>query len=189
LNPFRNGNPNFYGPGSSFTIDTTQPFKVVTQFITNDGTDEGDLVEIKRFYVQNGKKFDFPNTNVPGLGSYNSLTNTNCANQKRVFEEAPTFLSKGGMKAMGESMKRGMVLVLSLWDDTEAFMLWLDSDYPLNLDPSKPGVKRGPCARDSGKPKDVESRYPSAHTGFSNVRFGPLGTTVQFEEDGVTVKQ
>ena len=56
---------------------------------------------------------------------------------------------------MGASMKRGMVLVLSLWDDPQAFMLWLDSDYPLTLDPSKPGVKRGPCARDSGKPKDV----------------------------------
>ena len=118
MNPFRNGNHNFYGPGSSFTIDTTRPFKVVTQFITNDNTDNGDLTEIKRFYVQDGKKFDFPNTNISGLGSYNSLTNTNCANQKRVFEEPPTFLSKGGMKAMGESMKRGMVLVLSLWDDT-----------------------------------------------------------------------
>lgn len=56
LNPFRNGNKNFYGPGSSFTIDTTKSFKVVTQFITVDNTDNGDLSEIKRFYVQNGKK-------------------------------------------------------------------------------------------------------------------------------------
>lgn len=31
-------------------------------------------------------------------------------------------------------------------------MLWLDSDYPLNMDPSAPGVGRGPCSRDSGKP-------------------------------------
>ena len=56
---------------------------------------------------------------------------------------------------MGESFKRGVVLVLSMWDDHEANMLWLDSDYPLDLDPNAPGVKRGPCARDSGKPYDV----------------------------------
>jgi cellulose 1,4-beta-cellobiosidase len=28
---------------------------VVTQFITTDGTDNGDLKEVKRFYVQNGR--------------------------------------------------------------------------------------------------------------------------------------
>jgi len=56
LNPFRNGNKNFYGPGSNFQIDTTKPFSVVTQFITSDGTDNGDLVDVKRFYVQGGKK-------------------------------------------------------------------------------------------------------------------------------------
>lgn len=89
---------------------------------------------------------------------------------------------------MGESFKRGMVLVLSLWDDHEANMLWLDSDYPLNLDPSKPGVKRGPCARDSGKPADVERNYPDATVSYSNIKFGNIGSTVQFEADGVTLK-
>jgi cellulose 1,4-beta-cellobiosidase len=34
------------------------------------------------------------------------------------------------MKNMGESLARGMVLVMSLWDDHYAHMLWLDSDYP-----------------------------------------------------------
>lgn len=53
---------------------------------------------------------------------------------------------------MGEAFKRGMVLVMSLWDDHDANMLWLDGDYPLNRDPKDPGVKRGPCSRDSGKP-------------------------------------
>jgi cellulose 1,4-beta-cellobiosidase len=92
------------------------------------------------------------------------------------------------MKSMGESMKRGMVLVLSLWDDHEAYMLWLDSDYPLDLDPSKPGVKRGPCARNSGKPWDVESQYPNASVEYFNIKFGTIGSTIQFESDGVTVK-
>jgi cellulose 1,4-beta-cellobiosidase len=81
-----------------------------------------------------------------------------------------------------------MVLVLSLWDDGEANMLWLDSDFPLNLDPSAPGVKRGPCARDSGKPDDVRRQFPNSNVEFKNIKFGNIGTTVQFEEDGITVK-
>jgi cellulose 1,4-beta-cellobiosidase len=28
---------------------------VVTQFVTSDGTDNGDLKEVRRFYVQNGR--------------------------------------------------------------------------------------------------------------------------------------
>ena len=85
MNPFRNGNKNFYGPGSNFNVDTTKPIKVVTQFITVDNTDSGELLKIERFYVQNGKKIAFPSTNVSGLGPYNDITNVNCGNQKRVF--------------------------------------------------------------------------------------------------------
>lgn len=33
---------------------------VVTQFITTDGTDNGDLKEIRRYYVQNGRRIDLP---------------------------------------------------------------------------------------------------------------------------------
>lgn len=42
-NPFRLGDKDFFGPGANFTIDSTQPMTVVTQFITVDGTDTGDL--------------------------------------------------------------------------------------------------------------------------------------------------
>jgi hypothetical protein len=44
---------NFLGP--SLTVDTTKPFKVVTQYLTSDNTTNGNLVEIRRLYVQNGK--------------------------------------------------------------------------------------------------------------------------------------
>jgi len=37
-------------------------------------------------------------------------------------------------------MENGMVLVMSLWDDHEAYMLWLDSDYPLDFPREKLGV-------------------------------------------------
>jgi cellulose 1,4-beta-cellobiosidase len=66
------------------------------------------------------------------------------------------------MKAMGQSLDRGMVLALSLWDDYAAYMLWLDSSYPLDKDASAPGVNRGPCSTDTGKPPDVESQQASA---------------------------
>ena len=71
-NSFRAGNYFFYGPGSSFKVDTTRPFKVVTQFITEDGSDLSPLKEIKRFFVQNGTVIPNPDLqfNVPkGLNS------------------------------------------------------------------------------------------------------------------------
>ena len=157
INPYRTGSTNFYGPGSQYSIDTTQPFTIVTQFITADGTDQGDLKEIKRFWVQNGRRIETPMSNVPGLQPYNSLSDATCEAQKKVFGDNNDFAAKGGMKRMGEALDRGMVLVMSIWDDHEANMLWLDSQYPLDAPASNPGIARGPCSRDSGKPQDVES--------------------------------
>ena len=71
---------------------------------------------------------------------------------------------------MGDSMDRGHVLVMSLWDDHDVNMLWLDSDYPLDKDPSEPGVSRGSCSRDSGTPEDMESNHPEATVKFSKIR-------------------
>lgn len=56
FHPYRLNNKTFFGPGSQFQLDTTKPINVVTQFLTNDGTDNGDLVEIRRFYIQDGRK-------------------------------------------------------------------------------------------------------------------------------------
>ena len=48
---YRYGDQNYWGKGSGFTINTeTKKITVVTQFITHDGTDNGDLVEVRRFY-------------------------------------------------------------------------------------------------------------------------------------------
>jgi len=81
------------------------------------------------------------------------------------------------MKVMGESLKRGMVLVMSLWDDHFAHMLWLDSSYPLDKPPSDPGITRGPCPTTSGDPKDVESKQANAHVKYTNVKVGAIGST------------
>jgi cellulose 1,4-beta-cellobiosidase len=79
------------------------------------------------------------------------------------------------MKGMGESLKNGMVLVMSLWDDHAANMLWLDSVYPPGS--SKPGAARGTCGPDSGKPEDVEKNSPNSSVKFSNIKVGDIGTT------------
>ena len=78
---------------------------------------------------------------------------------------------------MGGSLARGHVLVMSLWDDHAVNMLWLDSTYPTDADPEKPGIARGTCATDSGKPEDVEANSPGATVVFSNIKFGPIGST------------
>lgn len=116
--------------------------------------------------------------NFSGLTPYDSITDEMCAATKGLFGDIDDHKIKGGMKQMGEAMKDGMVLVMSLWDDHDVNMLWLDSNYPANEDPSKPGVARGPCPITSGVPSEVEVTQASATVKFSNIRFGPIGSTV-----------
>merc|ERR1712080_91814 len=177
FNPWRMGDKTFFGPGSDFKVDTTKPMTVVTQFVTSDGTDSGDLVEIRRLFLQDGKIIEHPHTNVPGMGDFDSITQDFCDQAKVAFEDVDDYGEHGGMKGMGESLDRGMVLVMSMWDDHDANMLWLDSNYPLDKDPSKPGVNRGPCPEDSGVPEDMESNYPDATVKYFNVRYGEIGST------------
>ena len=56
FNPYRLGNRTFYGPTGN-VIDSTWPFTVITQFITSNGTDSGDLVLIKHIWKQDGKVY------------------------------------------------------------------------------------------------------------------------------------
>ena len=53
-----------------------------------------------------------------------------CEETKAFFGDTDDHKAKGGLKQMGAAMKRGMVLVMSLWDDHDVNMLWLDSNYP-----------------------------------------------------------
>ena len=106
-----------------------------------------------------------------------SITDEFCLQTKVAFGDPDDFGEKGGLRGMGESLKRGHVLVMSMWDDHDANMLWLDSNYPLDKDPSTPGVNRGPCPTDSGDPVDMESNYPDATVNYFNVKWGPIGST------------
>lgn len=174
FNPYRMGNESFFGPGK--IVDTKSKMTVVTQFITNDNTASGTLSEIKRIYVQDGKVIANSASDVSGV-SGNSITSDFCTAQKKAFGDDDVFAQYNGMSGMSEGLEQGMVLVMSLWDDHYANMLWLDSNYPTNATASDPGVARGTCGTDSGKPAEVESDSADAKVIFSNIKVGPIGST------------
>lgn len=176
INPYRLGAHNFFGNLSAYEIDTTRPFTVVTQFLSDDGKATGNLKEIVRIFVQDGEAIDTPSVNFDGT-EYNSLTTEYCTAEKKWSADVNDFANKGGMDTVSDVLKReNLVLVMSLWDDHEANMLWLDSIDPPD-EPTKPGALRGPCPTTSGVPADVEKNHPDSYVKFSNIRVGDIGTT------------
>merc|ERR1711907_716387 len=160
--------------GSDFAVDSSKLVQVTTQFITDDGTDSGKLTEGKQFYTQNGKTIEHPNYTVNG-NQHNDITDDYCKDWVAETKDGTNFLEKGGLGAVEQAFEKGVVLVMSMWDDHYANMLWLDSTYP--VDSSDPGAARGPCPTTSGDPKDVESSQGSAKVTFSDIKFGKIGTT------------
>ncbi|KDN67552.1 putative glycosyl hydrolase family 7 [Colletotrichum sublineola] len=177
FNSHRLGNTSFYGKGSQFAVDTSKKMTVVTQFVADGGT----LSDIRRFYVQGGKVVANSESGVSGVGG-NSVTKDFCAAQKKAFGDQDVFAQKGGLEQMGKALAEGMVLVMSVWDDHHSNMLWLDSTYPTNS--SGPGAVRGTCGVDSGVPADIEAQAPNSNVIFSNIKFGPIGST--FNGTGTT---
>ncbi|KAK7441010.1 hypothetical protein VKT23_016791 [Stygiomarasmius scandens] len=130
------------------TVDTSSKFRVVTKFIT----DKNSTSE----YV--------PDRRTPT----NEISTEFCSEQKEAFGDVNTFEQKGGMSGMGATFSRGMVLVMSIWDDHADRMFWLDSRYPFDRDANPPSVARGTLI---STPDDVESQSPNAQVTFSNIRF------------------
>ncbi|KAJ4394579.1 Exoglucanase 1 [Gnomoniopsis smithogilvyi] len=171
FNSYRMGDDTFYGAG--LTVDTTKPFTIVTQFITDDGTATGTLSEIKRFYVQGGKTIPNSMSKIDGV-SGNSITQDFCDAQKTAFNDTNDFTAKGGLAKMGEQLTK-MVLVLSIWDDTAVSMNWLDSTYPPGA--TGPGAVRGTCDPAAGVPATVEAAHPDASVIYSNIKVGAINST------------
>lgn len=169
FNSYRQGDTTFYGKG--LTVDTSKVFTVVTQFIETAGA----LSEIRRYYVQNGVVIPNSYSTKAGVTGYNSITDAYCNAQKAAFGDETSFQDKGGLAQMGKALAEGMVLVMSLWDDHYANMLWLDSTYPTTS--TGLGAVRGTCATTSGAPSDVESASGSSNVIYSNIRFGPINST------------
>jgi cellulose 1,4-beta-cellobiosidase len=170
FNSYRQGNQTFYGPGAEFTVDTTKKMTVVTQFIGEGG----NLSEIKRFYVQDGVVIANSESQIEGIPG-NTITQDYCDAQKEVFGDEGSFNQNGGLASMGEAVAAPMVLVMSLWNDHNSNMLWLDSTFP--VDASGPGAERGSCATDSGDPDETVDQHPDSTVLFSNIKFGPIGST------------
>lgn len=76
---------------------------------------------------------------------------------------------------MSAAFEAGMVLVLSLWDDYYANMLWLDSTYPTTK--TGAGGPRGTCSTSSGVPASVEASSPNAYVVYSNIKVGAINST------------
>lgn len=194
-NPFRLGDKKFYGPGSDFKVDSSKPFTVVTQFITDNDQDDGELVEVRRQYVQGGKVIK--NSAAPVLHHEDykgSLDNKMCEASVKKFNVTSnkkhkktrknrawmdTFKLNGEMKTMGEAIGRGMVMALSVWDDGLGRMNWLDSEKTLiDQDPHAYGVARGPCKFEEGVPKVLQKENKKAYVTFSDLKMGPIGSTL-----------
>jgi cellulose 1,4-beta-cellobiosidase len=158
---FRQGVTDFYGPG--MRVDTKKPMTVITQFITSDGTDNGDLVKIKRFYKQEGKL-------IPG----GELTDEVIAKWKTEWQDPNHFQELGGLKVMGRQMKWKHVLVVSIWGDTSVNMAWLDGTWPKGS--TLPGAKRGTCPEGTYEQSIANNR--DAFAIFSDFQLGPITTTL-----------
>ncbi|SPN99067.1 uncharacterized protein DNG_02106 [Cephalotrichum gorgonifer] len=165
FNPYRMGVKDFYGPGK--TVDTTKRFTVVTQFTE---------YEVTRYFVQDGKRIDMPESAIDGV-SGNSLNDEFCQKKAYVFDERDRFNELGGWPKFQEAMGGKWVLVMSIRDDHYSHMLWLDSTYPPER-AGEIGTERGDCEGDSGDPNQIESTLGHATVTFSNIRFGPVGSTV-----------
>ncbi|KAK6958427.1 Exoglucanase 1 [Daldinia eschscholtzii] len=165
-NPYRMGNTDFYGKGK--TLDTSKKFTVVTQFAEN---------KLTQFFVQDGKKIEIPGPKIDGLPTTSDITPEYCKNEFAVLGDRDRFSEVGGFEQLNAALDIPMVLVMSIWDDHYANMLWLDSSYPPEK-AGQPGGDRGDCSPDSGVPADVEASIPDAKVVWSNIRFGPIGSTV-----------
>ena len=179
INPYRLGNLDFYGRGSQYAVNTLKTMTVVTQFLTTDGTDSGDLSEIRRFYVQDGKTMHSPPSTILGDDDSDSITDGFCDAKKDLFGDVKDYQEHGGMKGMGESLDRGHVMIFSLWDDVEVNMLWLDSSFPLDKPDTDPGIKRGDCPGGvESTPTYLRENFANGYVTFKNAAVGEIGSTL-----------
>ncbi|KAH6849609.1 concanavalin A-like lectin/glucanase domain-containing protein [Chaetomium sp. MPI-CAGE-AT-0009] len=149
FNPYARGNKQYYGPG--LTLDTSKPFTMVTQFVTDDSTTTGKLSKITRYYVQNGQKI------ASALPDGDGISADACS-------VSDPF---GGLAGMGEALGRGMVMALSIWNSAGDFMNWLDSG------------DNGPCSATEGDPANIVAKHPDAQVVLSNIRWGDIDSTVK----------
>lgn len=135
--------------------------------------------DIKRLYKQGGKVIHNSHVEIKGMSTeYNSITDSYCKAEDKAFNAGAAFPSenRGGMTQMGKALARGMVLVLSIWDDSGAHMQWLDG---ATGNVTVPGNLRGPCSPTGSDPVAIQAQYPNAFVTWSNIKVGDIGTIYQ----------
>ncbi|OTA91901.1 glycoside hydrolase family 7 protein [Hypoxylon sp. CO27-5] len=158
-NPYRLNQPNYYGRGANYTVDTTKPFTVVTQFPADES---GKLTEIHRLYVQGDKVITAEVVKKEGVPEVSFTNDEYCS-----ATGATAFERLGAHEAMGEALTRGMVLAFSIWWDEGGNMSWLDG--------AKDGA--GPCNATEGNPTNIRKIEPHPEVTFSNLKWGEIGST------------
>jgi cellulase len=166
-NPYKNGNPHYYGLGAGFNVDTSRPFTVVTQF---PAFPNGTLQQINRLYVQDGKIIGNAAQNETGMQPWTSIDTAYC----EANDGGSHFLDLGGMPTIGGALTRGMVLIFSIWWDTSGNMTWLDSG------------SAGPCTADESGPVVIQKEQPDVQVTWSNIKWGEINST--FTAGGCSTK-
>lgn len=105
-NPYRLNQPEYYGRGANYSVDTTKPFTVVTQFPADES---GKLKEIHRIYVQDDKVIKAEVVKKEGVPAV-AFTNDEYCNATG----ATKFMDLGAHEVMGGALTRGMVLAFSV---------------------------------------------------------------------------
>jgi cellulase len=160
-NPYANGNPEFYG--YDLLVDTTKKFTVVTQFPADS---DGNLIEYRRFYIQDGVKIDNAPVQENNVTGVNYMDDEYCA-----AHGAARYMDLGATAGMGEAMTRGMVLALSVWWDEGTAMTWLDGINDWGT--------VGPCQEGEGFPSNIREVQPDTSVTFSNIRWGEIDSTYE----------
>ncbi|CRK21343.1 hypothetical protein BN1708_013087, partial [Verticillium longisporum] len=162
--PYRLGNTQFYGQGQ--TLDSGAKFTVITRF-HEDG--------VSQSFIQAGELIDTPLNQAAGVQG-NAISDDFCDSQASAFGERNRYAEVGGWSSTKRALAGQWVMVMSITHDAYANMLWLDSLYPVDA-AGRPGALRGPCPANRGYPAQTVVENPQAKVTFSDIRYGPIGTT------------
>ncbi|PLW27200.1 hypothetical protein PCANC_26120 [Puccinia coronata f. sp. avenae] len=163
----------FYGPNK--TIDTQHKFTVVTQFHTSNGTDLGELVEIRQFFVQHGVLIPQQGLRLPGQDFFDSINKSFCESVTTRSENE--FQNRGGMEAISRAMDQGLVLVMGIWTGEVTNTLGSIQKVPATRRASLRTINEGICPRETRTQPFVQKHYPHASVKFSNLRIEPINSS------------
>jgi len=152
-------------------VDTKRPFTVVTQFPADS---EGNLIEIHRLYLQDGKVIQNAKVAIEGLPEVSYTTEEFC----NATAGEGRFVELGGHAVMGDALSRGMVLAFSVWWDEGGSMTWLDAEAD----------GAGTCKDGEGAPSHIREVESDPTVVFSNIKWGEIGTTYNQESKSAKLR-